>query len=136
MTANLSSLEQPTGAGVKSTILVVEDEFVIRMMLTEQLEEIGYAVIGASDADEALSKMNATLPQLMITDIRMPGSIDGLGLLKKVREIHVTLPVIIVSAHLNYLDAIDRRTVFCMKPYKFSEIARNVEVLLKADLRF
>ena len=118
------------GTQAKPHILVVEDEFLIRMMLTEQLREKCYNVTEASNADEALSKMTASSPQLIITDVRMPGSMDGIGLLLAVRENLPVLPIIVVSGHLVSIPKADDCTKFVRKPYSFDAVADTVEKLL------
>lgn len=86
----------PRGLGC---ILVVEDEFVIRMLLADELRDAGYQVIEASNADEALKVIQGVTPDAIISDVRMPGSIDGMGLLAAVRKALPGMPVIIMSAH-------------------------------------
>lgn len=79
-------------------ILVVEDELLIRMVVSDELRDVGYQVIEASSADEALEVLGSVTPDAIVSDVRMPGSLDGLGLLKVVRETSPGLPVIIMSA--------------------------------------
>lgn len=125
-----NNLLRRCGTQAKPHILVVEDEFLIRMMLTEQLRENCYNVTEASNADEALSKMTASSPQLIITDVRMPGSMDGIGLLLAVRENLPVLPIIVVSGHLVSIPKADDCTKFMRKPYSFDAVADTVEKLL------
>ena len=112
-------------------ILVVEDEFVIRLMLCEHLREVGYHVIEACNADEALVILEASVPQFIVTDVNMPGELDGQGLLAKVRELHPTLPVIVVSAHLPYFAGTDSYTQFMSKPYSFDALLENIQTPLE-----
>ena len=69
------------------TVLVVEDEFLIRAMLSDYLQECGFKVLEGSTADEAVAIIeNVDVPiDLVLTDIRMPGSMDGFGLARWVR---------------------------------------------------
>lgn len=101
--AGVSPTEKSRGHGC---ILVVEDEFFIRRFLADELREAGYQVIEASNADEALEVLQSRAPDAIISDVRMPGSIDGLGLLAVVRETFPSLPVIIMSGHLRSEDAL------------------------------
>lgn len=80
------------------TILVVDDEEAIRLLYQEELEEAGYRVRVAADAQEALRLTQEARPDLMTVDIKMPG-MDGIELLRRVREIHRDLPIIICSAY-------------------------------------
>jgi CheY-like chemotaxis protein len=119
----------PPGDPLPSThpcILVVEDELLIRVLLSEELRDVGYHVIEAFNADEAVELLRSVAPSLIISDVRMPGSIDGLGLLAIIRQATPSLPVIITSAHLEPCDALaDGATQFVSKPFA-------VEIMVKA----
>lgn len=80
------------------TILVVDDEEAIRLLYREELSEAGYQVQVAASASEALRMVQQARPDLMTIDIKMPG-MDGIELLRKVREIHRDLPIIICTAY-------------------------------------
>ena len=112
-------------------ILVVEDEFFVRMFLGQRLRDAGYDVIEAHDADEALVSVQAITPDLIISDVRMPGSMDGMGFLKVVKAIHPDLPVIIASAHFDPDIAIaEGAAEFISKPYSLELVLASVENLL------
>jgi len=128
-----SSSASPQGASIaaRTRVLVVEDEMLIRMMLIDGLRDVGYHVIEACNADEALAVLGTAAPDLIISDVRMPGSIDGMGLLAVVRETQPTLPVIITSAHLQATLAIaDGATQFVAKPYLMESIIEAVQAEL------
>jgi len=79
-------------------VLVVEDEAIIRMMLVDELENAGLTVIEAEGADTAVAIMsNGATIGVVVTDVRMPGSIDGLGLAAWMREQAPNIPIIITS---------------------------------------
>ncbi len=80
------------------TILVVDDEEAIRLLYREELSEAGYQVQVAASASEALRMAQQSRPDLMTIDIKMPG-MDGIELLRKVREIYRDLPIIICTAY-------------------------------------
>ena len=80
------------------TILVVDDEEAIRLLYREELSEAGYQVQVAANGSEALRMAQQSRPDLMTIDIKMPG-MDGIGLLRKVREIYRDLPIIICTAY-------------------------------------
>lgn len=114
------------------TPLVVEDEMLLRMMLGEVLREAGFFVMEACNADDAMTILFAKMPDLIITDVRMPGSCDGIGFLAKVREMDLTLPVIITSAHLVHItDPSNGRTQFVSKPYCYDALTKLVESKLR-----
>ena len=71
----------------RPVVLVVEDEFLIRMHAAEMIEEAGFEVVEASNADEAVAVLEARLDiAVVFTDIQMPGSMNGLKLAIAVRE--------------------------------------------------
>jgi DNA-binding NtrC family response regulator len=109
-------------------ILVVEDEMLIRLIVSEELRDAGYEVVEACDADEALTVLNSLVRiDLIISDVRMPGSMDGLGLLAVVRETSPTLPVIITSGHLGPTWALaDGAAQFLAKPYSMEMMVNAV----------
>ena len=118
--ANVALAVIPRGLGC---ILVVEDEFLIRMMLADDLRDAGYQVIEASNADEALEVLRGLTPDVIISDVNMPGSVDGMGLLESVRETSPELPVIIMSAHAQPEVAFAAgANHFVAKPFTFGAI--------------
>ncbi len=82
-------------------VLVVDDEEDIRLLYQEELQEAGYQVAVAADGHEALRMVQQNRPDLMTIDIKMPG-MDGIELLRRVREIHRDLPIIICTAYGEY----------------------------------
>ncbi len=110
-------------------ILVVEDELFIRLALSDGLRDVGYQVIEAFNGDEAIEALSSVRPDLVISDVRMPGSLDGIALLAIVRREFPDLPVIMVSGHLRPFAALaDGTTQFLPKPYAMDEMLQAVEV--------
>jgi CheY-like chemotaxis protein len=96
-------LAKPPGApeSVNKCVLLVEDELLIRLPLSDELRGAGYDVIEAFNADEAVAILRLLVRiDLIISDVRMPGALDGIGLLGVIRERYAALPVIIMSGHL------------------------------------
>lgn len=121
---NVATALIPRGLGC---ILVVEDEFFIRMLLADELRDAGYQVIEACTADEALEVLRAVTPDAIISDVRMPGSIDGMGLLAAVRETSPELPMIIMSAHEQPEEALAAgANKFVAKPFSLGSIVEAV----------
>ncbi|PZO01444.1 MAG: hypothetical protein DCF30_07350 [Hyphomicrobiales bacterium] len=101
------------------TVLVVEDEPLIRMNAILTIEDAGYNVIEASNADEALALLE-THPEIDIvfSDIEMPGSMDGLKLIHAVRERWPSVILILASGRVSPpVEAMPPDTVFFRKPY-------------------
>ncbi|MGM0981842.1 MAG: nitrogen regulation protein NR(I) [Pseudomonadota bacterium] len=79
-------------------VVVVDDDRAIRWVLERALAQPDLEVETLDRADRALERLLESPPDVLVTDIRMPG-IDGLDLMAKVREVHPELPVIVMTAH-------------------------------------
>lgn len=119
----------------KAVVLVVEDEVMIRLDAVDMIEDEGYDVIEASDADEAISLLE-TRPDIRVvfTDIDMPGSMDGLKLAHAVRLRWPPVILIIASGRMVPLASeMPTGTVFIPKPYRhdhvLAEIGRALDAL-------
>ena len=121
--------------GSRGTVLVVDDEVLIRFLMAEELRNAGYNVIEASSADEALVLLCAQVPaDLMISDVRMPGIMDGVGLARAARVIRPELAIALSSAHFN--PAADELAGvvddFLPKPYLSNRLIELADRLLEA----
>ncbi len=118
------------------TILIAEDDEGTRLSLCDYLELEGYSVIMASRGEMALQQVFSHQPQLIITDIGMPG-LDGYTLVQKVREDPAfrLLPVIFLTAHNQVQDRIRGYQLGCdlylAKPFELSELGAIVRNLLE-----
>lgn len=112
-------------------LLIVEDEFLIRMTLSEVLADEGYEVVEAGDSDEALAAF-AREPELaiMLTDIQLPGSLDGHGLAARARETRPDLPVIFMSGRPDPTAGRNPLDVHVNKPYLPSTMLAAVRRLI------
>lgn len=82
-------------------ILIVEDEFLIRMVVADHLRDAGFHVTEAFNGDEAIEILKSgAAVDLVFTDVRMPGLTDGMGVLRFVKESQPHLPVMMTSGHL------------------------------------
>jgi DNA-binding response OmpR family regulator len=84
----------------KQTILVVEDEILIRLFICAYLRDCGFRVIEAANGDEALVALRepGIVVDIIMSDVEMPGSIDGFALARWVREHRPGLPIILVGS--------------------------------------
>ena len=116
-------------------ILLVEDEWLIRVMIAEELVEGGFAVREAADSDEA-SALIAADPSaftLLVTDVHMPGRLDGIGVARLVRERRPDLPVIYTTGRPDVLCALQplgANEVLLPKPFELSSLLAAVRWLL------
>lgn len=112
----------------RTCILVVEDEFLIRFMLSESLRDVGYHVVEAENAEQAIKLIETFVPDLILSDVCMPGTIDGMGLLSMVKNTYPSVPVMIASAHFERHIAIAAGAAdFIAKPYTCEAVAKTVE---------
>jgi DNA-binding NtrC family response regulator len=109
-------------------ILTVEDEFLVGAYLGEVLEEAGYQVIAAANADEAIAILESRSDiQIVITDINMPGSMDGLKLAAAVRGRWPPIQIIIASGKGGpRTDEMPQGSHFMPKPYAADRILAAV----------
>jgi DNA-binding response OmpR family regulator len=117
------------------TLLVVDDDAMVRNLETEILRLQGYTVLEAESAAEALRVAASTVAiHLLVTDYAMP-EVDGLELTRRFREVHPKTPVLMVSGSLPLIqhraDDLDRFE-FLAKPFHFKELLRKVRTLLDA----
>lgn len=116
------------------TVLVVEDEMFIRDDVTEHLKDCGFVVLQAVNADEAVEMILAHPDiDLVFTDVRMPGTMDGLQLAGWVLEQRPNIPVIIASGDIGRAAAIRE---LCgahhsfIKPYNLDELAGKMRLAI------
>jgi DNA-binding NtrC family response regulator len=86
-------------------ILVVDDEPEMVENCTRLLRRIGYRVLATTDAERALALLESERPDLLLTDLKMPG-VDGMDLLRRARELDPALPVIVVTAFASIESAV------------------------------
>jgi CheY-like chemotaxis protein len=114
-------------------LLLVEDEFLIREMVAEDLSEQGFSVCAVSNARDALSHLASAAVDVLFTDVNLPGGMDGMALARRAREIKPDLPVVYASGHVNVvgLAACVPGSIFIAKPYLPSVVARVLATAMK-----
>jgi len=124
------------GSFGKETILVVEDECMLRELLREILSSHGYRVLEAANGLEALRVWAANREQidLLLTDVAMPHGLSGSDLAAKLREQDPRLPVIFSSGHSPAMiqrgGETSRGVCYLPKPYRPAQLARTVRQAL------
>ena len=117
-------------------LLVVEDDFLVRLTMADALTDGGFEVIEAGDAREALSRVcERNDISAMLTDINLPGGEDGFALARAVRVIRPDLPVVYASGR--YTAAESGKSVdgsrFLAKPFTPSVAADVIRDLIAVD---
>jgi CheY-like chemotaxis protein len=112
------------------TILVVDDEVLIRMAISDFLQECGFKVFEASNADEAIEMIQShqSVLDLVFSDVRMPGEMDGFGLSKWIRQ-NTKIPVILTSGDAKKTDAAHElcaQEPFLAKPYDLHYVVGQI----------
>src|SRR5690606_90461 len=111
-------------------ILLVEDEILIRMVMADDLRLAGFQVLEAINGEEALALFAASADiRLVVSDIRVPGSIDGVQLAVAIKQQCPAMPVVLVSSHL----PVGREIVadrFVRKPYDQTAIIQIIHELI------
>jgi DNA-binding NtrC family response regulator len=124
---------------IEETILVVEDDILVRMSIAHYLRDCGYRVIEAANADEATTVLlhQEARIDIVFSDIEMPGSIDGFGLAKWIRDHRPGLNVILAGTVSR---AVDAAKDLCEegpvpKPYESQVVYDRIRRLLAARKR-
>lgn len=121
---------QMASSGANVRALVVEDRDFLRRALERTLEPMGMQVQLASNADEALEIVTETgLPDLLVCDVTMPGSMDGPDLAAELRRRDQALPVLMISG---YSEPVDTAYGFLAKPFTGAELESAIERELRA----
>jgi CheY-like chemotaxis protein len=115
-------------------ILIVEDEFLLRLDSAEMIEHAGFEVIQAANADEAIAILNARLDiHVVFTDIQMPGSMDGLKLARFVRNRWPPIKIVATSGRVVVgNDDLPVGSVFLPKPYRSAGVLATLRQLTGA----
>ncbi|MBP3326980.1 MAG: response regulator transcription factor [Coprococcus sp.] len=115
-------------------VLIAEDDYELRQLFKRVLENNGYFVKGVSDGQEALNAINAEYFDLVISDIMMP-VVDGYGLVRQLREMQQTMPVMMITAkdafddmRMGFLSGTDD---YMVKPINVNEMVLRVSALLR-----
>ena len=116
------------------TILVVEDEPILRMVMSDHLAELGFETIEAGAADDALPVLAGDLPLvLMVTDVDMPG-LDGRALAGEARRLRPHLGIIFVTGDagaIRFWPGYDETVMRAIgKPFVARELAAAIEALV------
>ncbi len=116
-------------------ILVVEDEFLIRLTLVEALTDEGFDCVEAESGDAAIRLIEAGATfDLLLTDVQLPGTLDGTALVRAARALTPDLPVIFMTGRpdVGAGSAASDRDLFIAKPYLPSDICAAARRMIGA----
>jgi CheY-like chemotaxis protein len=119
-------------ASASPVVLVVEDEPLVRFDAADLLIEAGFRVLEAANADEAIEILEARNDiRAVVTDIQMPGSMDGLKLAATIRNRWPPIALIITSGHTVVPnDELPERGWFIAKPYSGTRLVEAIQAAL------
>jgi CheY-like chemotaxis protein len=115
-------------------VLVVDDEPLVRMTAADELDDAGFQVLEAANADEALRVLEerADQVQVLFTDVNMPGSMDGLALAEKVYQRWPHVLLLISSGYARpHPDEIPDHGHFVQKPYIGATLVRHITEMMQ-----
>jgi CheY-like chemotaxis protein len=110
-------------------VLLVEDDVQVASLTSAMLTELGYEVIPVTTGQAALNELAATPGiGLVLSDVMMPGGMDGMGLVREMRQRRISLPIVLVSGFsaAAKLDAEDEGIPLLPKPYTLRDLAAQL----------
>jgi CheY-like chemotaxis protein len=116
------------------TVLVVDDDALVREPIADYLREVGYDVLEAGDAQEAIDMVShADHVDLVFSDVRMPGELDGVGLARWVKAHWPDMPVLLTSGYAGRSwpsSELGQEVRLLPKPYTQAQVLRHIRRLL------
>jgi len=117
-------------------VLLVEDEPLVRMTAADELDDAGFRVLEAKNADEALAVLEAHSDevQVLFTDVNMPGSMDGMALAERVYQRWPHVLLLISSGYARpHPDEIPDHGRFLPKPYRGETLVRHITEMMRGS---
>jgi two-component system, response regulator PdtaR len=115
-------------------ILIVEDEYIVAMGIKRMLKELGYTITGiASTGEDAIAKAESTFPDVVLMDIMLKGTIDGVEAAKEIKE-KFEIPIVYLTAYSDnkILERVKPTEPlgYIIKPFDEKDLYSNIEVAL------
>lgn len=112
-------------------LLIVEDDRVVRDMIAQKLGKEGYPVQTAESGVEAVEMLSRTFYDVIVTDLMMPGGIDGIGVLEAAKARSSRTEVLLLTAHASVKSAVEAMrkgaTDYLQKPVNFYELLMQLD---------
>ncbi|WP_222857657.1 response regulator [Rhizobium wenxiniae] len=115
------------------SILIVDDEAILRFDLADFFMDAGYHVYDAADADEAIAILEAhDSIRIVLTDVQMPGSMDGLKLAHYIRDRYPPTVLLVTSGMRKIeLDEMPENSLFITKPFDPNRLLKHIEEIAR-----
>lgn len=115
-------------------VLLVEDDSLIRLVISLALQDEGFEVVDAWNGDEAARLLDGPDGfDVLFTDVQMPGTLDGLDVVMHARRRHPGIPVLVTSGYapdlMSRLDILEPSAVFISKPYGLNKLVAAIRRL-------
>jgi len=121
-----ASTEEGPAPELGGTLLLVEDNPEVSAASVALMEDLGYRIRTAGNAEAALRAIEDQPVDLVISDIVMAGSLDGIGLAREIRQRHPHMPIILVTGYSDAASQAGREFKVLRKPYRLAELSRAI----------
>jgi len=122
-------------AGRPARVLVVDDDAEVREAMVAMLDELGYQVDEAPSADEALARLadrRQPAIDILLSDVVMPGQLDGVGLAEEVQRLYPTIPIVLATGYTTRLTVASAFRVLA-KPFSHQALAETLAEILDSN---
>ncbi|NPD69751.1 response regulator (plasmid) [Lichenicola cladoniae] len=132
-----SEMLQAAHGGRGATVLIVDDEPTIRMLVTEMLEDSGYTAIEAADGPAGLKVLQSDCRiDLLVTDFALPGGLNGRQVVDTARVIRPDLKVLFITGYTEDVilrnGTLDMNMLVLTKPFSLRVLAKRIRSLIDA----
>lgn len=113
----------------KPLIVLVEDEFLLRVSLAKGIDDAGYSVMSAATGDEGLNLLRGGGAALAVIDLVLPGRLDGLALARAAKKLHPTLRLIMTSGKALESDRHSAASLgpLLAKPFRLNDLLNEIQ---------
>jgi two-component system, response regulator PdtaR len=117
-------------APTSGVVLIVEDDVLLRLVTAASLRQAGFEVLEAANAQEAVTVLNSVTVDAMISDVNMPGGMNGLGLARWIHQRRLDTKIILTSATDQSLGEAEEYASFLAKPYDSEDVQQLLRRVL------